>query len=98
MLKISGESHFQELLKVLAIGLEYGQTPSQSLSIVSTQEPSLSVFDYQKLCNVLAGYRFVELLVLRENIGIRVLESTASSDLCLPSSTNTRNTPQVLHF
>ncbi len=95
MLKLNGDSRFQDLLKVLAIGVEYGKTHSQSLSIVSHHEPSLSVFDYQKLCNVLAGYRFLELLVLRENIGCRVSKSSALGDLYLPPSTNTRNIPQV---
>ena len=95
MLKVNGDSRFQDFLRVLAIGLEYSQTPFQLVTVVSTPEQSLSVFDYQKLCNILAGYRFVELLVLRENIGFPVLKSTALNDLSLPPSTNIRNIPQV---
>lgn len=95
VLKLSGDSRFQDILKVLAIGLDYSQSPSGSFSVVSNREPSLTVFDYQKLCNVLAGYKFAELLVLRENIGCRVLESASIRDIYLPPSTNARNIPHV---
>lgn len=75
--------------------MEYSQNSSRSFSLVSSHEPSLSVFDYQRLCNVLAGYKFTELLVLRENLGCRVLESAVVGNMYLPPSTNSRNTPYV---
>lgn len=95
ILSFSGDSHSQDVLKVLAIGMEFSQTSPRSFSLVSSHEPSLSVFEYQRLCNVLAGYKFAELLVLRENLGSRVLESTAVANLYLPPSTSARNTPYV---
>ena len=95
LLKFTGDPRFLDILKVLAIGLEYSQTPSGSLSLVPSREPSLSVFDYQRLCNVLTGYKFAELLVLRENIGNRVLKSIATKDIYLPPSSNARNIPYV---
>ncbi|KJA12588.1 hypothetical protein HYPSUDRAFT_60349, partial [Hypholoma sublateritium FD-334 SS-4] len=93
VLKLSGDSRFQDILKVLAIGFDYSPTPSGSFSLLSNREPSLTVFDYQKLCNVLAGYKFAELLVLRENVGSRVLKSSSISEIYLPPSSNSRNTP-----
>ena len=79
--------------------MQYPRIPSGSLSLVSRREPSLSVFDYQKLCNVLAGYKFAELLVLRENVGNRVSKSVAVKDIYLPpSSTNARLIPHVCPF
>ncbi len=94
LLALSGDSRFQDVLKVLAIGIQ-PDTSSTSLSLTSSHPPPLSVFDYQRLCNVLAGYKYAELLVLRENIGCRVLQSAPVSDICLPPSTTSRNTPHV---
>lgn len=95
LLTLGGDSRLQDVLKVLAIGVEYSQQSPRSFALVSSYEPCLSVFEYQRLCNVLAGYKFAELLVLREELGSRVVESAAVTDLYLPPSTSTRNTPHV---
>ena len=93
---MSGSAWCQDILKVLAIDLDYSSIPSGSLSLVSRRDPSLSVFDYQKLCNVLAGYKFAELLVLRENVGNRVSKSVPIKDIYLPPcSPNACHVPHV---
>ena len=94
LLALRGDSRFQDVLKVLGIGV-HPETSPTSLSLASSHLPPLSVFDYQRLCNVLAGYKYAELLVLRGNIGCRALKSAQVSDLCFPPSSNSRNTPHV---
>lgn len=91
LLSLNGDRRFQDLLKVLAIDMEYSNDPLQSPSVISRPASYLSVFEYQKLCTILAGYRFSELLVLREGLGSRVSASTPILDMYLPPSTSAIN-------
>jgi hypothetical protein len=85
LLHFFDDSRMKDILGLLGIVVVKTNTvPEPSCLIRASHEPTLSLYDYQKLCSVLCAYRFFEIISLRAQCISRIPVSTPTVCMFLP--------------
>ena len=65
--------------------------PEPSCFVVASHQPTLSHYDFQKLCSVLCVYRFFEIISLRAQCISRIPISSPTACMFLPGPPSTKD-------
>jgi hypothetical protein len=79
-----GDSRMKDILGLLGVIVVKTTVPEPGCSIRASHKPTLSLYEYQKLCSVLCAYRFFEIISLRAQCISRIPVSTPTACMFLP--------------
>ena len=65
LLHFVGNTRMKDILGLLGVDVVSTTVPEPSCFVVASREPTLSLYDFQKLCSVSCAYRFFEIISLR---------------------------------
>jgi hypothetical protein len=79
-----GDSRMKDILRLLGVIVVKTTVPEPGCLIRASHQPTLSPYEYQKLCSVLCAYRFFEIISLRAQCISRIPISTPTAYMFLP--------------
>jgi len=91
LLHFVGNPHMKDILGLLGVNVVPTTVPEPSCFVVASHEPTLSLYDFQKLCSVLCAYRFFEIVSLRAQCISRVPISSPTACMFLPGPPSTKD-------
>ncbi len=91
LLHFLGNPYMKDIRALLGINVVKPIPPESLCLIVASHEPTLSAYDFQKLCSVLCAYRFFEIISLRAQCASRVSMSSPRVCMFLPGPASTKD-------
>jgi hypothetical protein len=85
----------KEILGLLGVNVVTTTVPEPSCFVVASHEPTLTSYDFQKLCSVLCAYRFFEIVSLRAQCNSRIPISSPTACMFLPGPLSTKDSLEV---
>ena len=76
--------NMKEYRQLLGLNIIENADPEQSCVIVASHKPTLSLYDFQKICSVLCAYRFFEIVSLKAHCIPRIPSSAPTVSMFLP--------------
>jgi len=91
LLHFVGNTRMEDILGLLDVNVVSTTVPEPSCFVVASREPTLSLYDFQKLCSVLCAYRFFEIISLRAQCITRIPISSPTACMFLPGPSSTKD-------
>ena len=85
----------KDIRGLLGVNVVTTTVPEPSCLIVASHEPTLSLYDFQKICSVLCAYRFFEIISLRAQCISRIPISSPTVCMFLPGPPSTKDELEV---
>jgi hypothetical protein len=84
LLRFVGDSYNKGILALLGINVVTSTAAETSSVIIAAHKPTLTLYDFQKLCSILCAYRFFEVISLRAQCISRIPASSPTPCMFLP--------------